>query len=336
MTSDIGFYYEDFVYAASNVFTVAHGFTNGSELVFKNGMVMERNVDYTVTGVDEITISNTLTVGDMIGIYYIQVATSGGIKTQNVTASIDYLSGMIITLDYDATSVNDIQIWYNGINSRYLSSANDWTYIDSTHIKILSPVYTGDQLYVRYSTYATSQWMNYEILKSGLSSNVFYLPFVAESGSAKFFVNGLQESSSLFNLALNGLTVTIDPTFFATLSGTDVILMQYSRTTSNLARIRNTSAGKPATEYVQGINFMLDYTTGEVLWIPTATIPAPGDSYEIYYTYFPKDIIDNMIGILKPATEIVEQRYFTTDGVEFNPFNSTDWPTKLPQEDLIF
>ena len=336
-TSDIGFYYDEFTYASSSTFTTRYGFTNGSELVFRNGIVLIKDTDYTVTSVNSITITATLTAGDKIGIFYIQTIVIDGIKTQTVDIANNYPSGLLVELEYSASSFNNIQVWYNGNNSRYLDSAQDWQYVDSTHIRILSSLYSGDSLYIRYATYDTSGWFNYEAEKSDIVSNIIILPYKVTSGSIKFYVNGLQQSDSLFSVASDLVTLTIDSSYFNSLSSTDILLFQYSIYSEfGKMSVVRTTTGKPATIYTQDINFYVDYTTGEILWIPTADTPSIGDSYKVTYTYFPKDILDHMIKLLKPATGIVEQRYFTSSGKEFNPYSTTNWPNKLPCEDLIF
>ena len=75
-----------------------------------------------------------------------------------------------------------------------------------------------------------------------------------------------------------------------------------------------------ATVYVQGTHFEIDYTHGNVLWITGQPRPAAGSAYLVYYTYFPKQILEQLLRLVQPATMKVLLQFTTTLDQVFNPY----------------
>jgi hypothetical protein len=71
------------------------------------------------------------------------------------------------------------------------------------------------------------------------------------------------------------------------------------------------------TYYKQDVDFLVNYTKGEIIWI-SSNRPQEGSTYLITYTYFPKEILDHLFEYVTPATiRIIQQYAYVVSGEEY-------------------
>ena len=136
--------------------------------------------------------------------------------------------------------------------------------------------------------------------------------------SVKVFVEGLREPTAAYHIEADERTIDIDYASLAVADGQRVTVRYSTAWTAGF----NVSVVQGTTTYSQGYHFTVDYTHGRIIWDPLSAPLADGSSYLAYYTYFPKDILDQLIGIIKPATMRVILQ-FTPDSygsIAFRPY----------------
>ncbi len=204
------------------------------------------------------------------------------------------------------------------------NASNHWVYDITTHTVTIHSTFLGtEHVCINYYTYnsdfrasvtgvydgATFSIWNGSGFTTGESAFVFASPL--DPNSIKLYVNGEIQAPGFTVLSADGMSVT--------LSGIPLLLNDIVTVVAN--RLQDYGYTSRITYgntiFYQGTHYHLNYTTGEILWLYPGVpglAPDAGSTYAILYTYFPMDILNTLIGVIKPATMCVRLRFTTTTG----------------------
>lgn len=293
------------------VFTLPDIPAVGQEIVYLNGLEIS-DADYTLIG-------NVLTLGPSIAVDvddYIQVEylLTGPARWHD---EFIYAGGPQTFILPQLPIPNTLNVFVNG--KRLDVNLGEYTFTSPDRIDIVAALGVNDRIDVVYADISIEPRYEESQVYSSATPPVFTAPDSIVQGSVRVYVNGIKAHTSTYDINLNGVTVDINYTGPGGLGVVDgdritVTCAYEARAGYNVNIVQGT------TTYSQGYHFHVNYRTGEVLWDNTKPNPAPGTGYQVYYTYFPKDILEAMLMTVKPVTMRVFQEFETSDGRVFKPY----------------
>jgi hypothetical protein len=284
------------------VIPTGHTAQPGSEFVSINGAALYPS-GYTYTGPQEITIGATLNAGDTVQVDY-RVAG----QTQSAYEVEQTVPGLFVATLPDTPMAYGMTVFVNGGRVQ----TPDY-FLVGNEVTIPLPISVGDKVCIRYYTAGLNSYgeLNYTGIKQE-----FFFDSIIDPASVMIFVNGERVPANAYTCP-DDYTVRLADYIVAELTETDVTTV-----TADIGMPTDYSVmiQQGAVDYVQGINFAVDYTHGKILWIDGAPSPVAGSAYSVYYTYFPKQILEQLLGIVKPSTIKLLLQFTTTGGNVFTPY----------------
>lgn len=289
----------------------------GEELVFLNGLELS-DADYTLLGsVLTLNPAVLVEVDDYVQVAYV---TAGPTK---------YHEEFTFTGSYTFTTANfplpvTLDVFVNGKRldasvGEYSFVAPDQVVIDPT--KVILSLVPASRIDIAYCDSGTNQIYEDSATYLASAEPVFSTAHAIVDGSISVYINGVKAPlvdslNPTYYIALNGVDIVIDYARLGVVDGDRIMV------TCEYAAIAgaNVLITQGATIYTQGYNFQVNYTTGEVIWDITKPNPVAGTGYMAYYIYFPKDILDVLLGTVKPATMRLFLEFETTAAQAFRPY----------------
>lgn len=256
---------------------------------------------------DFLIAGNTLTLGAGITIAvddYVQVEylTVGPTRWHDAFV----FSGPTVFTLSSPPIPTDMDVFVNG--KRLETTLGEYSFITPDQIGILVDLDIGDNIDVVYIDSGAEPRYEISQVYSAITPPVFSAPDSIVQGSVNVYVNGIKAPIGMYSIHINGVTVSINYAGLGVVTGDriTVVCTYVHRDGYNVHIVQGT------TIYSQGYHFHVNYRTGEVIWDVTKPNPTDGLGYMAYYIYFPKDILDFMIGTIKPATMRVFLEFETT------------------------
>ena len=283
----------------------------GSEFMAVNGHYLYPS-QYGYTGTQEIDIDPSvgLTAGDFIQLdYRVNGETQASYETV-VGASPAY--PYIVTLPPSPIPLPfGASVFVNG-NRLAIDQQYIWV---GTTINILALLTAGDRICVRY--YITG--LNTYGEQTGIGQKRdFIFPNPVDPSSVIINVNGERAPVGAYVLS-NPYTVHLLDNVYNYLGPTDIVSVTANIGLSAGFSVKIVQDGVTFTQGAES-NFVVNYTQGTVIWNIGANQPDPGTAYQVYYTYFPKQILERLIRLVQPATIRTLLQFTTTDNRIFNPY----------------
>jgi len=278
----------------------------GSEFVSINGNYLYPG-DYHYGTPEELHIGPgvTLAAGDVIQWDFPLAGSTHTNYQETVTVAA---APYVITLAGPEPHAQDFHVFVNGSRlsaGNYLLAGNVLTIYDQ--------LYVGDRILVRYITSGLSAFS--ELTDTNRVRN-FQFDQAVDAASVQITINGEHAPNSAFNM-IDPRTVQLTTAIYNALATTDIVSVFCDIALPAGADVTITQG---ITTYTQGVNFQVDYTHGKILWIAGEDQPAPGSAYQVYYVYFPKQILEQLLRLVQPATVRVLLQFTTTIGQTFNPY----------------
>jgi len=316
--------------------TLDHPMSGDAEQVYLGSMLLVRNQDYEV--IDEYNISILVTVGtaDVISVFYTSSEMSvyraeGTVSSTGTDFELTLTAGVLLS--------TRTTVWVNGLLlTQYdVYGEQNWEIVDNYTLRILISLTAGDTVAMAYTPPPNSGSKSVSYLPEDLPTGEIPTADRVSGSIPLVFVNSAQQDASNYDYTDTGVTLHAD--LISQLLSTDVVTLLWTAVVpgGNVVITQISPDTGTITEFIQDIDFVVNYTTGAITWltVSAATAPVAGTSYAVSYVYFPKNLLTKLIGLVKPAPMQVIQRYVTTEGKEFNPYDATVWTDKEAEEDLI-
>jgi len=308
-----------------STFTLAvYPVANSTEL-YVNGIYQKENIDYTVSTTGVVAISTSIDASDVIDVV---CAGSTPVYTkESFTANPATLSTSVI-------SDHHIKVWLNG--TRLFLEAGDYTITGAT-LTLNVAFSAGDTIDVMYIGASPAPcFYSVSLDRSALpDSGEVHTSFPFDYMSAMLYINGVAQPKTEIIESPNTGSVLVSASIMANTFSGDILTVATNRQLAYNVAVRQVLTNGTTVNYYQGLDFLVNYTTGKIEWITGRPQPDTGTSYYASYAYFPEDILTKLLRTVRPATGIISQRYIATDGQEFNPYDRFAWPFKDPQDDLV-
>ena len=270
--------------------------------------------DYELTALHWVSIHPTVpvSIGDTITIKYnssfpIVYGTQHHTETFTVALTELYLS--------DSASPESIELYLNG--QLLDKHSGQYTFTMPNRLTLNYTVTLGDYNQVVYYPAGTPAIVDDSELYYVATPPTFVSTVDIVPNSVKVFVDGIREPTAYYHIEADNRTLHIDYSGLSVADG-QLVTVRYALAVTSAY---NVIVVQGTTTYTQGYHFTVDYTHGHIIWDPAISPPAVGSSYLAYYTYFPKDILDQLIGIIKPAPMRVILQFTTTTGSNvFRPY----------------
>jgi hypothetical protein len=279
----------------------------GSEFLSVNGSYLYPT-QYAYNGARRIDIDPSvgLTAGDFLQLDYRLngYTMSSHEETLGATGAYPYLVALPPT-----TKPYGASVFVNGDRL-----AIDLQYgFTGANVQIFAQLFKDDYVCVRYYTEGLDTYED----QTGIGQKrnfVFTSP--VDPSSVMVTVNG-QRGPTGSHTVSNPTTVRLSDNVYDALGPTDVTTVVGN---VGLSAGYSVKIEQGATSYAQGVNFLINYTTGQVLWVAGAEQPRSNSTYTAYYTYFPKQILAKLLRLVQPATVRCLLQFTTTDDRVFNPY----------------
>lgn len=308
--------------------TVANGITlpsiyeQSSLCVYLNGAYIRDDL-YTIDGSNKIILDPSLNAepSDIIAATFV----INGITryTEKTEIAADYPGGAVISLTNPAIGTT-IDVF---LNSQLITSYT-FDQSDPTILTITRALEAGDSITVRYASVASPVRRRLSFVYDSANPPDLNLAEDIIPESVQVFINGL--------LQIDGISATTNSIVIdysgLEINDNDTIDIFYAPDIPYGYNVKIVDLN--GFEYSQGIHFTVNYTKGEIIWNVPNGAPSTNEIYQVWYTYFEKDILDNLLGLVKPATAIIYLQFTTLEGETFRPYYFFGVPN--PTGDVIF
>jgi hypothetical protein len=208
-----------------------------------------------------------------------------------------------------------LQVYINGALQDPYSGA--YVFTSPTAIVLTTLPVPGDVVQVVYYISGMSDFVHAAADYSLATPPSFTNASAIIQTSPRLFINGLHEPSATFTFSPDDKTVTPDYGPLSLLDGDRIsviyeVVWEYGY---------NITVTQGTTTYSQGEHFSVDYANGRILWRTGMPAPDLNTSYLLYYTYFPREQIQAMLDLIKPATiRLFPMFTITPAGLSFKPY----------------
>ena len=221
---------------------------------------------------------------------------------------------------------SSLQVYLNGVlQDPYIGS---YVFTSPSTVVLTSIPIPGDTVQVVYYIAGMADFVNAAADYAVATPPAFTAVGPIIQTSPRLFINGLHEPSATFTFSLDGMTVTPVYGTLGLIDG-DRVHVIYELEWENGSNLTVTQG---TTEYSQGTHFSVDYANGRILWHTGMPAPDLHTSYLARYTYFPREQVQAMLDLIKPATiRLFPVFTITPAGLSFKPFfwNSAVNPTGI-------
>ncbi len=316
--------------AGATLFPTFATFKAEAEEVYLNGEYISDD-EYTRGGDNKsITITRTIAPGDLVAIVYFEEGPDAFYYTETVASDIIVTYGSpakTIVLPSNALE-SSIRVFING----QLMPTPDYKFYHPDTIVINRSLYAGDNILIKYYSDATDDFIvDSRVFTAASSPQVFTLTNNVVYESVKMYINGIRQWSNAYTIT-GDKEITISDAIYALLVITDRVTFIYQRVLPDYGW--NVRITQDINVYTQGQDFQVNYTTGEIIWLTGHDSPTDGLAYNVWYCYFPKEILEDLLFDVKPSNIRLILQFTTTNDEVFRPYFWND--VSNPSGDVIF